>query len=564
MRKLLAVALAGALAGLGSPAGAQTVRGTVVREIDRLFVRGAVVLLLNEDQSVAARTLSTTNGVFQLRAPGPGEYRIQTLRIGFRPHTTERFRLRGDTAMTLELSQVPVNLPAITAQEIMSCNENPKRGLATALLWDEAKTAILAADITITELAYEFEVMLHSRKYDTRKPPELLETLFLRERHQGTRPWSSYPPDTLERRGYVSPTDSGLRYVAPDLNVLLSDYFTRTHCFRMRDAKQVPAGMVALEFAPLSNVRRTEIKGVLWFDDSTRFLRTVEFDYVNLPATVDKDVAGGEIEFAQLPNGAWILPRWIIRAPVPVKGQLADTVRRAGTAVNVWSYLPTDIPQSQRLRVTGGDLLAVRAKPGEDPLWRRPVSSLTLTIVEGDSGSLLVPGAAVTFAGSPMQVVSDDSGKVQFDGLVEGEYVIEASTPLYVALGLRPERLRVRFPNSNTHLDRTLRVKTLPEIVRQACGLDTKRAALIGTVIKDGVPLRRAPVKVEGGAGVEGLGEGGEAETVTGPDGRYAVCNVPLGGEFFVTVRAPDGTQVRRAVRMEPNEPVTFLDVVFP
>lgn len=565
MRKLLAVALLAALAtGLAARVEAQTVRGTVVRQVDRLFVRGAVVLLLNEDRSVAARTLSTTNGVFQLRAPRPGEYRIQTLRIGFRPHTTEPFRLAADTSVVLELSQVPVRLPAVTAQEIQSCNENPRQGLATALLWDEAKTAILAADITITELNYEFEVMLHSRKYDTRKPPELMETLFLRERHQGTRPWSSYPPDTLERRGYVSPTDSGLRYVAPDLDVLLSDYFTRTHCFRMRDARRVPAGMVALEFSPLANVRRSEIKGVLWFDDSTRSLRSVEFQYVNLPATVDDTVAGGEIEFAQLPNGAWILPRWIIRAPVPVKGQLADTVRRAGSAVNVWSYLPTDIPQSQRLRVTGGDLLAVRSRSGEEPLWRRPVSSLTLTILEGDSANVAVPGAAVTFAGSPMQVVSDDSGHVRFDGLVEGEYVIEASTPLYLALGLRPERLRVRFPNSNTHLDRTLRVKTLPELVRQACGLDSKRAALIGTVIKDGVPLRRAPVKVEGSAGADSAGTGGEAETVTGPDGRYAVCNVPLGVEFFVTVRAPDGTQVRRSVRMEPNEPVTFLDVVFP
>ncbi len=565
MRKLLAVALFAALAtGLTGSAEAQTVRGTVVRQVDRIFVRGAVVLLLNEDRSVAARTLSTTNGVFQLRAPQPGQYRIQTLRIGFRPHTTEPFNLRADTAMVLELSQVPVRLPAVTAQEVQSCNENPRQGLATAVLWEEAKTAILAADITINELNYEFEVMLHSRKYDTRKPPELMETLFLRERHQGTRPWSSFPPDTLERRGYVSPTDSGLRYVAPDLDVLLSDYFTRTHCFRMREARRVPAGMVALEFSPNANIRRSEIKGVLWFDDSTRFLRSVEFQYVNLPATVDDTVAGGEIEFAQLPNGAWILPRWIIRAPVPVKGQLADTVRRAGSAVNVWSYLPTDIPQSQRLRITGGDLLAVRSRSGEEPLWRRPVSSLTLTILEGDSGTTFVPGAAVTFAGSPMQIVSDDSGKVHFDGLVEGEYVIEASTPLYAALGLRPERLRVRFPNSDTHLDRTLRVKTLHETVRQACGLDMKRAALIGTVVKDGMPLRRAPVRVEGSAAADSAGSGGEAETVTGPDGRYAVCNVPLGVEYFVTVRAPDGSQVRRSVHMEASEPVTFLDIVFP
>ena len=363
----------------------------------------------------------------------------------------------------------------------------------------------------------------------------------------------------------MTPTDSGLRYVAPDLDVLLSDYFTRTHCFRVRDSKRVPAGQMALEFAPVSTVRRSEIKGVLWFDDSTR-LRSVEFQYVNLPATVDDTVAGGTIEFARLPNGAWILPRWLIRAPVPVKGQLADTVRRAGTAVNVWSYLPTDIPQSSRLRVTGGDLLAVRTERGAPPLWRRPVSSLALTVFEKDSTTELpVAGAIVGFAGSDQQLVSNDSGIVRFDGMVEGEYVIEATTPLYAALGLRPERLRVRFPNVITTMQQRLRVKTLTELVRQACGLDTKRAALIGTVIRDGAPVMRAPVSVDPAPAASAAADTlGSAETRTGPDGRYAVCNVPKGAEFVVSVTAPDGTKVRRQVRMEATVQVTFLDIVFP
>jgi hypothetical protein len=568
VKKLPAVALLIALASclVSSAAFAQTIRGTVLRQIDRLPVRGAVVLLLKDDQSVAARTLTSAQGLFTLRAPENGSYRVQTLRIGFRPAITDRFALRADTAMTLELSQVPVALPAVTAQELANCDQNPRRGLATAVLWEEAKTAILAADITINELNYEFDVMLHSRKYDTREPPELLETLFLRERHQGTRPWSSFPPDTLERRGYVSPTDSGLRYVAPDLEVLLSPYFTRTHCFRVREARRTPAGMMALEFAPVSTVRRAEIKGVLLFEDSTRLLRRVQFQYVNLPATVADTVAGGEIEFAQLPNGAWILPRWLIRAPVPVKGQLADTVRRAGSAVNVWSYLPTDIPQTSRLRVTGGDLLTVRAESGAPPLWRRPLSTLALTVFERDSTrDIPVSGAQVGFAGSAMQVVSDDRGLVQFDGMVEGEYMIEVSTPLYSALGLRPERLRVRFPDAHTNLTERLRVKTLPELVRQACGLDSRRAALIGTVIRDGAPVMRAPVRVEPAPAANAAADTvGTAETMTGPDGRYAVCNVPMGVEFIVTVTAPDGTRVRRSVRMEPAEGVTFMDIVFP
>jgi len=550
---------------------AQTVRGTVVREIDRSAIRGAVVLLLDESSAVRARTLSTVQGVFVLRAPSAGTYRIQTLRIGFRPHTTQLFELARDTSMALSLNQVPVNLPAVTAQEVAGCFENPREGLATSLLWDEAKTAIIAADITIQELNYRFDVMLHSRKYDTREPRELLESLFLRERHQGSRPWSSYPPDTLELRGYVTPSDSGLRYVAPDLDVLLSPYFTRTHCFRVRDPEQTAPQRLALEFWPLGSIRRSEIKGVLYFDRATRALQSVTFDYVNLPATVRTNVAGGEIEFAQLPNGAWILPRWLIRAPVPVRGQLADTVRRAGSAVNVWSYLPTAIPQTDRLRVTGGDLLAVSAGTGdaETPLWTRPLSSLSVVVVEGDSGDTElrpVAGATVAFAGSPLQEVTDMQGRVAFRGMVEGEYVVEATTPLYAALGLRPERIRVRFPATMAQLDTTMRVKTLPELVRQACGLDTKGAALIGTVIRsDGSPVMRAPVKIDPAAAKRPEADTlGSAETRTGGDGRYAVCNMPKGTDYVITVVTPDGTTVRRPVHIEDAEPVTFMDIVIP
>ncbi len=549
---------------------AQSVRGTVIRDVDRSAIRGAVVLLLDESSAVHARTLSTVQGVFVLRAPSAGTYRIQTLRIGFRPQTTDLFRLERDTLITLSLNQVPVNLPAVTAQEVAGCFENPDEGLATAILWDEAKTAILAADITIQELNYRFDVMLHSRKYDTREPRELLESLFIRERHQGSRPWSSYPPDTLEQRGYVTPSDSGLRYVAPDLDVLLSPYFTRTHCFRVRDPGQTASTRLALEFWPLGSIRRSEIKGVLFFDRATRALQSVSFNYVNLPETVRTDVAGGEIEFAQLPNGAWILPRWIIRAPVPVRGQLADTVRRAGSAVNVWSYLPTAIPQTDRLRVTGGDLLAVRAGGSEtgEPLWTRPLSSLSVTVVEGDSAGTelrAVAGATVAFAGSPLQEVTDMQGRVDFRGMVEGEYVVEATTPLYAALGLRPERIRVRFPAAMAQLDTTMRVKTLPELVRQACGLDTKGAALIGTVIRsDGSPVMRAPVKVDPAAARPEADTLGSAETRTGGDGRYAVCNMPKGAEYVITVTTPDGSTVRRPVHIEDAEPVTFMDIVIP
>lgn len=569
LRSALAAALTAvfALPILAGALSAQTIRGQVVRSVDQSALVGVVVLLLDEASEVRARTLSGTGGLFVLRGATPGTYRIRTLRIGFRENTTEPFALRADTTITLSLDQLPVNLPRVTAQEVANCRENPERSLATAILWEEAKTAILAADITIRELDYQFDVMLHSRKYDTRSPPLLLEALFLRERHQGTRPWTSFPPDTLEQRGWVSPTDSGLRYIAPDLEVLLSPYFTRTHCFRMRDSTRTPVNRLALEFWPVPTIMRPEIRGVLWFDRRSRELQSVAYSYVNLPATVRDTAAGGEIEFAQLTNGAWVLPRWVIRAPIPVKGELGDTLRRAGSAVNVWSYLPTGARQSARLQVTGGDLLSVRASgsPGAPELWRRPVSSLEVTVVTQDSsGQQPVAGATIGFAGSTTQEVTDNSGVARFSGMIEGEWVIEGSTPLYSALRVRPEEDVVRFGATAGTVRKTMVVRTLPELVRQACGLDTRRAALVGSVIKDGAAVRRSPVRIEPMPGTPAEAQFGAADAVTGVDGRYAVCNMPIGFEFLVTVTAPDGTSVKRNVRIDEGEPVTWLDVIFP
>lgn len=548
--------------------GAQTIRGDVRRTIDQTPLNGVVVLLLDQQQEIRARTLTTDDGRYALRAPGAGTYRIRTLRIGFQATITEPFELRRDTTIALALAQVPVNLPPVTAIETTTCRENPSRSQATAILWEEARTAILAADITIRELDYRFDVMLHSRKFDMRSPPELMESLFLREQHQGQQPWTSIPADTLERRGYITATDSGLQYAAPDLDVLLSPYFSRTHCFRMRDSSRTPVGQVALEFYPLNLIRRPEIRGVLWFDAESRALRSVTYSYVNLPATVRDTSAGGEIEFAQLPNGAWILPRWLIRAPIPARGAERDTLRGPGSPLSNWTLLPTGPLQTARLRITGGDIVSVSAggTAGGPPLWQRPVSALEVKVVMDVEGGGRQPviGATVGFAGSASQEVTDHLGVVRFNGVIEGEYLIEASTAMYGPLRVGPEQLKVRFPATTTTIQREIAVRSLPALVQRACGLDSKRAALLGSVIRDGHPVVRAPVLIEPLADTPEADQYGSAETVTGPDGRYAVCGMPQGVEFSVTVRARDGTSVRRTVRIEDLEPVTFLDVIFP
>ena len=545
---------------------AQSVTGRIVRAADDAPIMGVVVLLIDAADVARARTLSDTGGRFVVRAPAPGAYRLRTRRIGFTSTTGAPFALRGDTTVRLALDQIPVILPAVTAEERASCTEHVGGGLATAILWEEARTAILAADITIRELDYRFDMMLHSRKIDTRPPPLLIESVFGRVQHEGVQPWTSYPPDTLELRGYVTPTDSGLRYVAPDLTVLLSTYFTRTHCFRVRESGATPQRLIALEFWPTPSIRRTEIKGVLFFDAPTRALRTVEFSYVNLPETVNDTLAGGEIEFAQLTNGAWVVPRWLIRAPIPVRSALGDTVRTAGTAVNTWRSDYRVVPTTSRMRITGGDLLVVRQGVHPDVLWSRPTSTLDVRVFSRSvGGEEPAPGAAVAFAGSTQQEITDGKGAVSFPGMVGGDYVVEVSTPYYSAFSFASEHFGVSFSQSPRTAVQRVRVRTLLELARDACGEKPGHAVLLGSVARPGSVVVGAAVvaRIPRGA-TSTLDEARTARSRTTIEGRYAICDIPTGVEIFLTVVAADGTRVSHSTVIDPGEPVAFLDLAFP
>jgi Carboxypeptidase regulatory-like domain len=567
MRRLLpgAAAVLTLLLAVWQPLAAQTVRGTVIRSTDAAPIIGVVVLLVDSAEVGRARGLSDASGNFALRAPRPGEYRIRTLRIGFTATTGSPFRLRSDTTVRITLDQIPVNLPAVTAEERNECREGAESGLATAIVWDEARTAILAADITLRDLDYRFEMMLHSRKLDTRPPPLLLESVFGRVRHEGVQPWTSFPPETLEARGYVSPTEDGLRYVAPDLTVLLSPYFTRTHCFRLRETSR-DASALELEFRPLARIRRSEIKGVMRLDATTRALRTVEFTYVNLPETVRDTLAGGEIEFARLANGAWIIPRWLIRAPIPVRSALADTVIVAGSPISTWRSDWFVVPTTSRLRVTGGDVIFVRQGADTTVLWSRPMSTLVVqTLQRGATGLEPAGGVQVAFAGSTEQEVTDPRGEARFPGLVGGEYAVEVSTPYYAAFGIEPERLVETFTQEPRTATQRVRVRTLGELARDACGEKPNHAVLLGTVVRDGQVLVGAGVAARiPRRATSNLDEARTARARTTIEGRYAICDIPVGVEIFITVTAVDGSRFSKTTVIERGETVSFLDLDFP
>lgn len=104
----LGVGLALASPGHGS---AQIVRGQVVDSILGTPVAGASVALLDDGGTEAARTRTDDKGLFLLRAPGAGQYRLRAGGEGYRTSVFPPFDLAADGMLAYRLLVPSVDAP---------------------------------------------------------------------------------------------------------------------------------------------------------------------------------------------------------------------------------------------------------------------------------------------------------------------------------------------------------------------------------------------------------------------------------------------------------------------
>jgi hypothetical protein len=314
------VALAGV--GLVTPvprAAGQAIRTTVSGAGTGQPIVGALVLLTDSLGREVGRLLTDQSGRVSFD-PRPGSYRLRVLRIGYARWETSLFRLGpGDTLRTpVAAPETPVVLSGLTVEAEGHCRVHPEAGSAAATLWEEARKALEATDLTVRQRLYRFQTVSYSREYDRIGDPPTHE-----ERAVGTGgtswPFASLPAESLAARGYLQADAQGVyRYYGPDLEVLFSDAFLSTHCFRAQPAADsMRAVLVGLGFEPVEDRRLSDIAGVLWLDPRSAELRDLEFRYTNVGGWAENQ-AGGRITFARLPSGGWVIREWYIRVPVPI------------------------------------------------------------------------------------------------------------------------------------------------------------------------------------------------------------------------------------------------------
>ena len=216
----------------------------------------------------------------------------------------------------MALEALAYRLPAVTVRSDPLCVRRADQSERVASLWDEARTALTATQVSLRDRLVRARIVRYIRDLDAQTLRLVAERCAVRARGVVERPFVSLPGEALSRAGYwrVLPNDS-IAYYAPDADVLLSSTFARDHCFGTSEGRGDRAGLTGMSFEPESERDAPDVRGVIWLDARTFELRLVEFRYSRLPVATTNRNIGGEVHFARLPRGTWIVERWFIRTP---------------------------------------------------------------------------------------------------------------------------------------------------------------------------------------------------------------------------------------------------------
>jgi len=448
MRVRFPAVLAVVLLFLPWPALAQVVRGSVV-DPGQLPVPGVVVQLIDAREEVAARSLTNERGEYRVQAAAPGTYRIRTLRIGFRPTTTEPLDLvsGADISRTLTLSGVAFNLDTVRVVSRNACRIPSDSAAATFAIWEQARTALTAATLSARERSMNTHTVEFERMFEPGLRRKMHEQARARSRPDH-RAWRARSADTLRRVGYVvMDREGGTTFYAPDIDVLLSSVFSEDHCFRLVD--NTHTNRLGIAFEPTRDRSAVAgIRGTMWLDRKTSELRTVEFRYVNTPLQMSDADAGGAIHFARLRNGAWVITRWEIRMPV-----FERRIGNMSTGIAGARSSQVDDMTVREVHVAGGQLAYVVR--GADTLWSHPRVGMSGTLTDSASGRP-VAGATLALRATAFTATSDASGSFLFPALLPGDYTLLISRSkdpahrpyeVFVTIVDEPVDVRARVPS---------------------------------------------------------------------------------------------------------------------
>jgi len=540
--KALLISCLGTIA-LTLPAAGQSLLVTVGEAETGQPIGGAFVSVLTEDGTVLRSALTDNAGRFLFSLPGSGSYRVKAEMIGRQTLTSPVVTVQGTETATapLDLAVYAIPLEGIQVSAEEQCRIRPDEAPLIARVWEEAQKALTVQAWAEDEGLYHLEISTYERNLDARGSKVEGEhrratTLFTRT------PFVSLPAQDLMSGGFVRPTEAGgHEYYAPDAPVLLSDVFLDTHCFRLRRSRDLP-NSIGLGFEPAHPDEMPDIEGTLWLDQESAELQFLEYSYTWAPYRTAEGIAGGRIEFEAMPNGAWIVNRWWIRAPV--LAQHFDLVRAGDSGIRVSGILET-----------GGEVMGV-STPDDQRVSETPRGFLEGTVWDSTRYAPL-EGATVYLSGTQYAAVSDSAGRFRLDGLPAGTFGVGFTHPRLDTLGIfpaakevtivlgEPARQDFGIPSYGTIMVESCRARagTAEGGASGIASAGVGGAVLTGTVLDQvgGQPIPGARVRLDWQE-VRRTDPVVQAtdqwlEVSTDGEGRYTVCGVPLDKAIQVRAR---------------------------
>jgi hypothetical protein len=333
-RKLRIILCILLLLSLARAATAQRIQGSVVLPDSVTPAPGVIILAFGPAGNALGQTLSREDGSFTMLLAAPGKVDLRALRIGQRP--TEFPGLAVDSGQTTTARFVLVNAPlplaSVGVRKRTSCRIRPDSGELVARLWQEARKALMATQLTQSDASLIATVTTFDRSEDLSGSVTLGE--HVQTRTGPTRkPFASRPADSLAKFGYATVTHTSTTFIAPDAEVLLSESFAGAHCVYVAPAPKDHPEWIGIGFSPTNdNLGFVDIEGTLWLDRASAELRTLEYRYVGLVKSVADANPGGTVKFVRLASGIWFVSGWNIRMPLmtEVRDDLNTTAWKFG------------------------------------------------------------------------------------------------------------------------------------------------------------------------------------------------------------------------------------------
>lgn len=354
---------------LAPAASAQQVQGSVLLADSATPAASVIVEAVREGGGEPIRVLTGARGTFRLALPGAGTYRLRGLRVGYQPTTFAQLALgAGETRTVLwVLRGLAVNVAAIRVDSAEICGRNADEGEAVGSLLMQARTA-LAATLLSSPDGQSQASWKTFRVITDREGTPLTPVVVAADSGSTDRPFRTVGIDRLESEGYVHAQGGRVEFRSPDAEVLLSESFMASHCFRRASETVEGRDWVGVAFTPVPRARGTrsglvDVRGVLWLERESAELRRLDFGYVGLPEAVAAAQPGGSVQFRRIPSGTWLVDRWTLRMPraaavrlaqgttqltvpaIEFKGGVVEEIRRGdvverGTPFDVETALP--------------------------------------------------------------------------------------------------------------------------------------------------------------------------------------------------------------------------------